>query len=51
MSPLVSVVMIFLSSQRFIIEAVESGLAQTFNDWELVLVGEFDRWQYSDCKS
>jgi glycosyltransferase involved in cell wall biosynthesis len=38
--PLVSAVMIFFNSERFITEAVESLFAQTFNDWELVLVDD-----------
>jgi glycosyltransferase involved in cell wall biosynthesis len=38
--PLVSVVLIFLNSERFIAEAINSVLAQTFSDWELVLVDD-----------
>jgi glycosyltransferase involved in cell wall biosynthesis len=44
-TPLVSAVIIFLDAERFLDEAVESVLAQTFTDWELVLVddGSTDR--------
>ncbi len=43
--PRVSVVVIFLDEERFLPDAVESVLAQTFTDWELVLVddGSSDR--------
>ena len=45
MTPVVSVVTIFLDAERFLDEAVESILAQTFPDWELLLVddGSTDR--------
>ena len=39
-SPRVSVVMIFLDGERFMDEAVASVVAQTFTDWELVLVDD-----------
>jgi glycosyltransferase involved in cell wall biosynthesis/SAM-dependent methyltransferase len=39
-SPLVSVVTIFLDEERFIEEAVESVLAQTYPRWELLLVDD-----------
>ncbi|HEV2149875.1 MAG TPA: glycosyltransferase family 2 protein [Longimicrobiaceae bacterium] len=38
--PRVSVVTIFLNAERFLDEAVESLLAQTYRDWELVLVDD-----------
>ena len=43
--PLVSVVIIFLNAERFIEEAIESVYAQSFDDWELLLVddGSTDR--------
>jgi glycosyltransferase involved in cell wall biosynthesis len=36
--PVVSVIIIFLDAERFIEEAIESVLAQTYPDWELLLV-------------
>lgn len=38
--PLVSVVVIFLNAERFIQEAIESVFAQTYDDWELLLVDD-----------
>lgn len=38
--PQVSVVTIFLNGEKFIHEAVESVFAQTFNNWELLLVDD-----------
>jgi glycosyltransferase involved in cell wall biosynthesis len=38
--PLVSVVMIFLNAERFILEAIESVRAQTHGEWELLLVDD-----------
>ena len=39
-NPVVSVIMIFHDSLRFMREAVESLRAQSFTDWELVLVDD-----------
>lgn len=39
-NPLVSVVMIFLNEEKFIQEAIESVFAQTYNNWELLLVDD-----------
>jgi glycosyltransferase involved in cell wall biosynthesis len=39
-SPLVSVITIFLNAERFLGEAVESVLAQTYSHWELLLVDD-----------
>ena len=39
-APAVSVVVIFLDEERFLGEAVESVLGQTFDDWELLLVDD-----------
>jgi glycosyltransferase involved in cell wall biosynthesis len=39
-SPLVSVIMIFFNEERFIEEAIESVLAQTYKNWELLLVDD-----------
>ena len=36
----VSVVMIFFNEEKFISEAVESVLAQTYQNWELLLVDD-----------
>ena len=38
--PLVSIVLIFLNEERFLEEAIQSVLSQTFNDWELLLVDD-----------
>jgi glycosyltransferase involved in cell wall biosynthesis len=38
--PKVSVVIIFLNEERFLQEAIDSVFAQTFNDWELLLVDD-----------
>jgi glycosyltransferase involved in cell wall biosynthesis len=38
--PLVSVIMIFLNSERFIGEAIDSVLGQTLSSWELLLVDD-----------
>ncbi|MGH9441846.1 MAG: glycosyltransferase family 2 protein [Thermoanaerobaculia bacterium] len=39
-SPRVSVIMIFFNGERFFREALESVFAQTFQDWELLLVDD-----------
>lgn len=39
-SPAVSVVVPFLNAERFLGEAIETVLAQTFTDWELLLVDD-----------
>jgi len=41
--PRVSVVTIFLDEERFLGEAIESVRAQTFSDWELILVDDGSR--------
>ncbi len=38
--PLVSVVTIFFNGEKFIAEAIESVLAQTYDRWELLLVDD-----------
>ncbi|MEX2150381.1 MAG: glycosyltransferase [Steroidobacteraceae bacterium] len=38
--PTVSVIMPFLNAERFMVEAVDSVLAQTFSDWELLLIDD-----------
>lgn len=38
--PLVSVIMIFLNAETFMAEAVESVIAQTYPNWELLLVDD-----------
>ncbi len=40
MPPRISVVMIFFNSERYIKEAIDSVLAQTFTDFELLLVDD-----------
>ena len=44
-APAVSVIIIFLNADKFLEQAIESVLAQTFHDWELFLVddGSTDR--------
>ena len=38
--PLVSIIIIFLNAEKFIEEAIESAFAQTYNNWELLLVDD-----------
>src|SRR4051794_9610371 len=38
--PQVSAIIIFLNAERFIAEAIESVFAQTYDDWELLLVDD-----------
>ena len=38
--PLVSSIVIFLNAEKFIEEAIESIFAQTYNNWELLLVDD-----------
>ena len=38
--PLVSVIVIFLNAADFLQEAIDSVLAQSYNDWELLLVDD-----------
>lgn len=38
--PLVSVVIIFLNAERFLVDAIESVRAQTWRNWELLLVDD-----------
>ncbi|PZO14599.1 MAG: glycosyl transferase family 2 [Leptolyngbya foveolarum] len=38
--PLVSIIMIFFNGEKFIQEAIESVLAQTYQNWELLLVDD-----------
>src|SRR5213593_4271602 len=40
---LVSVIMIFLDEEKFILEAIESVFAQTYDNWELLLVDDGSR--------
>ena len=44
-TPQVSAIIIFLNEERFIVEAIESVFAQTYDSWELLLVddGSIDR--------
>ena len=39
-SPTVSAITIFLNAEKFIRDAIESVLAQTYDDWELLLVDD-----------
>jgi glycosyltransferase involved in cell wall biosynthesis len=39
-APRVSVIMIFLNGETFLAEAIESVIAQTFKDWEFLLVDD-----------
>jgi glycosyltransferase involved in cell wall biosynthesis len=39
-APLISVIMIFLNAEKFIQEAIESVLSQTYTNWELVFVDD-----------
>lgn len=47
-APLVSVIMIFLDAERFIEEAIESVIAQTWPHWELLLVDDGSTDQSSE---
>jgi glycosyltransferase involved in cell wall biosynthesis len=38
--PLVSVITIFLNCEKFIEEAIQSVFAQTYDNWELLLVDD-----------
>jgi len=38
--PRVSIIVIFLNAERFLAEAIESVLSQTYSDWELLLVDD-----------
>ena len=38
--PLVSTVMIFFNEEKFLPEAIESVFAQTYENWELLLVDD-----------
>jgi glycosyltransferase involved in cell wall biosynthesis len=38
--PLVSIIIPYLNAERFIAETIESVLAQSYNDWELLLVDD-----------
>ena len=38
--PRVSVIIIFLNEEKFIQEAIESVFAQTYDNWELLLVDD-----------
>lgn len=40
MAPLVSVIIIFYNAERFLLEAIESVLAQSLPDWELILADD-----------
>src|SRR5215467_13265615 len=38
--PMVSAIIIFLNAEKFLSEAIDSVLGQTFHDWELLLVDD-----------
>ena len=40
MSPKISCIIIFLNGEKYIAEAIESVLSQTYEDWELILVDD-----------
>ena len=50
-APTVSVIVIFLNEERFLEEAIESVLAQTYHDWELLLVDDGSTDRSSDIAS
>ena len=39
-NPLVTVIMVFLNAERFIEEAIESVLSQSYDEWELLLIDD-----------
>ena len=45
----VSIITPFLNAGPFIEESIESVLAQTFDNWELLLVGMVHRREHGDC--
>jgi glycosyltransferase involved in cell wall biosynthesis len=47
-SPLVSAIIIFLNEERFLTEAIDSVLAQTYDNWELLLIDDGSRDRSSD---
>jgi glycosyltransferase involved in cell wall biosynthesis len=50
-NPLVSVITIFLDAEKFLNEAIASVFAQTFQDWELILVDDGSRDGSSEIAS
>ena len=44
--PLVSVIIPFLNTEEFIQEAIESVFAQTYDNWELLLVKQILQIEY-----